>query len=95
MVWGDYHCTLENVPYDMVGLELKELAKGYAWSTTLTFARTYRRGLVCYGMLEFTSREDMRAAIQELDGRLIEGCRCKMRVYEGNNYHEVWRPPSS
>jgi len=93
MVWGEHHCTLEHVPYDMVGLELKELAKKYDWSKSLTFARTYHRGPVCYGMLEFTDPQDMRAAIKSFNGRVIEGGTEKINAYEGNNYYEVWYPP--
>lgn len=94
MVWGDHHLTLEHMPYDMVGLELKELARAYKWSKTMTFARTYRRGQVCYGMLEFTDKDDMHRAMKALEGKVIEGGTQKLRCYEGNNYHEVWRPPT-
>lgn len=92
MVWGQHHLTIEHVPYDMVGLEFKELARSYDWSKSMTFARTYRRGPVCYGMLEFTNEEDMRSAFTELEGKMIEGSTQKMRCFEGNNYHEVWIP---
>mmetsp|Transcript_93526 Transcript_93526/g.166383 ORF Transcript_93526/g.166383 Transcript_93526/m.166383 type:complete len:171 (+) Transcript_93526:60-572(+) len=94
MVWGQHQITLENVPYDMIGLELKELARTYPWSTSLTFARTYRRGQVGYGMLEFTDERDKKRAMEELDGQVIEGSSAKLRCYEGNFYHEVWRPTS-
>lgn len=87
MVWGEHRCTLENVPPDMVGLELKELSRSYEWSKTLTFARTYRRGGTFYGMLEFTDPNDMRRAIGQFDGKMIEGSIAIVRCYEGNNYN--------
>lgn len=76
----------------MVGLELKELAKSYQWSKSMTFARTYKRGPVNYGMLEFTNEDDMHSALKELEGKMIEGSTKKMRCFEGNNYHDVWIP---
>lgn len=86
MVWGEHKITLQNVPLDMVGLELRELAEGYAWKS-LTFARTYKRGSVNFGMLEFSDRADMLDAMKTFDGRMIEGATEKLRVYEGDNYN--------
>eukprot|EP00406_Dinophysis_acuminata_P083032 CAMPEP_0179265708 /NCGR_PEP_ID=MMETSP0797-20121207/29042_1 /TAXON_ID=47934 /ORGANISM="Dinophysis acuminata, Strain DAEP01" /LENGTH=202 /DNA_ID=CAMNT_0020973923 /DNA_START=33 /DNA_END=641 /DNA_ORIENTATION=+ len=85
MIWGEHKITLENVPMDMVGLELKELAEGFGWKS-LTFARTYRRGGINFGML-FTDRGDMENALRTFDGRVIEGSHAKLRVYEGDNYN--------
>lgn len=85
--YGEHKCTLENVPDDMPGIELKDLAKSYRWCRSLTFARTYRRGTVQYGLLEFTDPEDRDQAISELDGRMIEGCTSKLKAYAGSNYN--------
>lgn len=81
---GRHPITIENIPDDMSWLELKDLGKEYGAS--VTFSRTYRRGSVCYGMLEFAEAGDAQRTIWELDGRRIQGGTLPMRVYEGDRW---------
>merc|ERR1711920_724232 len=70
---GRHKITIENLPDDMTWLELKEIGRDYGPS--LTFSRTYQRGRVNYGLLEFSDGRDANTAIKEFDGRKIDGCR--------------------
>jgi len=80
---GNYRITIENLPLDMGWLELKDL--GLEYGSSVTFSRTYRRGSVQYGMLEFADAQDARRCVEELDGRRIEGGGAlPMRVQEGD-----------
>lgn len=69
----------------MSWLELKDLGKEYGDS--VTFSRTYRRGSVFFGMLEFGEESDARRTIAELDGRRIQGGTVPMRAYEGDSWN--------
>lgn len=79
---GRHRITIENIPDDMSWLELKDLGKEYG--SSVTFSRTYCRGRVPCGMLEYADPEDARRALEELDGRRIEGGKGLMRVTEGD-----------
>eukprot|EP00928_Gymnodinium_smaydae_P029937 TRINITY_DN223_c0_g1_i1.p1 TRINITY_DN223_c0_g1~~TRINITY_DN223_c0_g1_i1.p1 ORF type:complete len:288 (+),score=68.06 TRINITY_DN223_c0_g1_i1:69-932(+) len=79
---GRHKLTLENIPDDMGWLELKDLGREYGPS--LTFARTYRKGRVNCGMLEFRERGDAEHVIRELDNRRVQGCTEKLRITRGD-----------
>jgi len=82
---GDYRITIENIPDDMGWLELKDLGREYG--SSVTFSRTYRRGSVTYGMLEFADVKDAQRCLQSLDGRRIQGGTQPMRVSEGDSWN--------
>lgn len=82
---GEYRITIENIPDDMSWLELKDLGKEYGDS--VTFSRTYRRGSVFFGMLEFSEQADAARTISELNGKRIQGGTSPMRVYEGDSWN--------
>jgi len=82
---GKHQITIENVPDDMGWLELKDLGRQYGRS--VTFSRTFRRGSICFGMLEFMDPQEAHQCIRELDGRRIEGGTAPMRVYMGDRWN--------
>merc|ERR1712046_224326 len=82
---GNHRITIENIPEDMGWLELKDLGREYG--SSVTFSRTYRRGNVFYGMIEFASAKEAQRCISELDGRRLEGGSLTMRVTEGDSYN--------
>lgn len=84
-VVGKHRITIENIPEDMGWLELKDLGREYG--PTVTFSRTYKRGITSYGMIEFEKAEDAKRCISELDGRRIQGGTIPMRVTEGDSYN--------
>lgn len=78
-VQGNYRVKLENLPEDMGWQELKGLGGSLAKVGQCSFTRTNRDQT---GVLEFTSSEDMRRAVDELDGRRFEGSRGRVKAYE-------------
>lgn len=78
---GKYKITIEGIPDDMSWLELKDLGKEYG--RTVTFSRTYRKHGSNNGMLEFETQEDADRVRKELDGRRVQGCKSRLRVFEG------------
>jgi len=80
---GGYKITVENLPDDMSWHELKDLGRNYGDS--VTFSRTFRKGSAFCGLIEFKEKEDADKAVRELDRRLIEGCRDKLRAFHGDD----------
>lgn len=76
---GAYRVKLERLPPDMGWQELKEVAAGFAKRGQCTFTRTNRD---LTGILEYTHRDDMDRAIDELNGRRFQGCRERMVAYQ-------------
>lgn len=76
---GKYRVKIERLPEDMGWQELKGLGADFAKSGQCTFSRTNRDRT---GVLEFTSIEDMRRAIDELDGRRFAGSEDSVVAYE-------------
>jgi len=79
---GGYKITVENLPDDMSWHELKDLGRQYGDS--VTFSRTFRKGDMFCGLIEFKEEEDADKAVRELDRRRIEGCRDKLRAFHGD-----------
>lgn len=81
---GQFRIQIENLPSDMGWQKLKELGQSLVKRGQCTFSRTRRDRT---GVLEFTSVDDMKLAIHELDGRRLTGSESRLVVYEerGNN----------
>lgn len=73
--------TVENIPDDMGWEELEDLGRQYGDS--VSYSRTYRRGDACIGVIEYSTAEDARRCVSELDGRRIEDGTRPMRAYSG------------
>ncbi|KAF4679732.1 hypothetical protein FOZ60_014572 [Perkinsus olseni] len=75
---GALQLKLENLPEDMSWQELKQLGKDYG--SSCSFARTFREGRVCCGVLEYTDAAQVDDVIKSLDGRRIQGCTDRLRI---------------
>lgn len=76
---GKYRVQVERLPEDMGWQELKETGSTFARRGQCSFARTNRDRT---GILEYTDIDDMRKAIDELNGRRFAGARDRMIAYE-------------
>mmetsp|Transcript_152585 Transcript_152585/g.489312 ORF Transcript_152585/g.489312 Transcript_152585/m.489312 type:complete len:426 (+) Transcript_152585:70-1347(+) len=76
---GRHRVTIENIPDDMSGLELRDL--GLQYGASVASARTYRRGQLAVGVLEFAEGRDARRCTKTLEGRRMEGATLKMRAF--------------
>ncbi|EEQ99346.1 Arginine/serine-rich-splicing factor, putative [Perkinsus marinus ATCC 50983] len=75
---GALQLKLENLPEDMSWQELKQLGKDYG--SSCSFARTFREGRVCCGVLEYTDPAQVEEVLKSLDGRRIQGCPDRLRI---------------
>ncbi|KAF4675747.1 hypothetical protein FOL47_007338 [Perkinsus chesapeaki] len=75
---GAVQLRLENLPEDMSWQELKQLGKDYG--SSCTFARTFREGRVCCGMIEYTDPAQVDEVVKALDGKRIQGCNERLHV---------------
>ncbi|EER08414.1 conserved hypothetical protein [Perkinsus marinus ATCC 50983] len=75
---GAVQLKLENLPEDMSWQELKQLGKDYG--SSCSFARTFREGRVCCGVLEYTDSAQVNDVIKALDNRRIQGCTERLRI---------------
>lgn len=67
------------MPEDMQWQEFKDVGASFAKVGKCTFARTNRDRT---GELEYTSIEDMKHAVRELDNRRFSGVDGRLKAYE-------------
>lgn len=76
---------VENVPEDMLWLELREavMRLGCKPGFVDTFTRGFRRHSPRYGILRFAEREDAVSAARLLDDMAVEGEFVRLKAWEG------------
>jgi len=72
--------TVENIPWDMGWMELKNLGRMYGF---VAHARTFKEGSINVGALEFSKKEVVERAREGLDGQMISGAKAPLRVRLG------------
>lgn len=77
---GKYKAEIENIPSEMTWQDLKSLARKMRGGEDVTFARTYREGDLCLGLLEFETKRSMEKLIDALNGKRINGRKVKLRA---------------
>jgi len=67
----DYRAVFTNLPRSMSWQDLKDLCHKYG--PRPVFTDVIRGGSVIKGVAEFKNRDDLKRAVQELDGRKVDG----------------------
>uniref|UniRef100_A0A7S1FJM3 RRM domain-containing protein n=1 Tax=Noctiluca scintillans TaxID=2966 RepID=A0A7S1FJM3_NOCSC len=76
----DLSLAVENIPWDMDWLELKNLGRLYGF---VAHARTIKQPGTHVGFLEYSKPEDVARAVSALHGQMIQGSAYPLRVRQG------------
>lgn len=80
-VQRNYRIELRDLPSDMTWAELKDIARDFGRS--ISRADVFAAGGLTCGVVEYHDLEDARRALDEFDGRRIEGRRYRIQAIKG------------